>query len=150
MRVFAAAAVAIVAAFIVFALLTGQSPAVLLAAAILTLVLGLGHSIMGDKKLITPILEMQGLPAPRGSVRGTRLVLRFGWHLTTLLWCGMAVLLAWMHFVPADLSRPFLWMVAVVFCLCGIIPLASGVSGHTSWVYFFLISALVSYRLWLG
>lgn len=150
MKVFAAAAVMIVAAFLSIAVVTGQPVAVLLAAAILTLVLGLGHSVMGDRKLIAPILRMEGLPSPRGSTRGTKVVLRFGWHLTTLLWWGIAVLLVWMHFVPADLSRPFLWMVAVVFGLCGIIPLASGVRGHTSWVYFFLISTLVSYRLWLG
>lgn len=150
MKTFALVAVAIVAAFLLLAALTGQPFALLPAAAVLTFTLGLGHSIIGERKLITPILQLEGLPTPRGSVRQTRQVLRLGWHLTTLLWWAMAVLLLWMHLVPADLSRAFLWMVAIVFGLCGVVPLANGNGRHASWIYFLLVSAFVAGRLWVG
>ena len=97
----------------------------LIVAALLTVAVGLMHSVVGGRRLIEPIAAMDGLPVILGSVERTKLTLRVGWHALSLTWWGMAVALVLMQAVPETKSALFLWMTAGVFGLCGISALLS-------------------------
>ncbi len=51
------------------------------------------HSLVGEKLLIIPLLRGD-IPPFLGSVRLARRTLRMAWHLTTVVWLGIAALLA--------------------------------------------------------
>lgn len=144
MGTFVWAAVAAMAVLFAVPVATGGMLPLLPAAAVLCVLLGLGHSLLGERYLIGPIVRMDGLPRILGDVGQTRTVLRFAWHLTTLLWWGIAAVLAYMAAVPAALSRPLLWMIVLVFGASGAIALVGTRGAHKSWVYFFAIAGLTA------
>lgn len=144
------AAVAAMAVLFAVPLVAGGPPPLLPAAAILCVLLGVGHSVLGERYLIGPILSMDGLPRILGDVAQTRTVLRFAWHLTTLLWWGIAAVLAYMAAVPAAISRPLLWMIVSVFGASGAIALVGTRGAHKSWVYFFAIAGLAGLAIGRG
>ena len=150
MKVFAALAVVVVVAMYSVSYWRGQPPASLLTAAVLILFLGLGHSVMGEQRLVRPLLALPGLPTPRGSVEQTRIIVRLSWHALSIMWWGLGAVLAWSHFSPSDVSRPFLIMVTTVSFISGAAVLAGTRGGHPSWIYFFLIAGLVGHRAALG
>lgn len=146
MKQFAVVAIAIVLLALLWSVAIEQPFSPLFPAAMLTFVLGLGHSVMGEYKLIMPLFGMEALAGD--AARRKRFILRFVWHIATLLWWGIGALLAWMACHPSQLSLPFLWMVVVVFAPCGVVALIATRGTHTSWIYFLLIAALVAYRIW--
>ena len=150
MQAFALIAILITAATYAISFVMAQPPATLIAAAGLITVMGLGHSVMGEQKLIGPLMKLPGLPAPRGSVEQTRRILRLSWHSMTLMWWGMGAVLLHSHFAPSGASLTFFWMVLIVFSLSGAAVLGFTRGGHTSWVYFFLVAGLVGHRIAQG
>ena len=56
------------------------------------IVTGLTHSIVGERKLIMPILAID---APILQVPRARKILRFAWHFTTLLMFASAFTIIW-------------------------------------------------------
>lgn len=132
------------ASFAVTAITGGTSPA-LLAAAALTVVLGMGHSLLGERYMLRPLFRLEGLPVILGSVEQTRGVLRLAWHVTSLAWWGLATMMAYMYFVANAVSLPFLWITAAVFGASGIASLAASKGKHKSWAFFFAIAALNSW-----
>ena len=144
MRSFTLAALAVIAAVLGYSLWNGTPTGLLLGAAVLAVMLGAGHSLLGERALIGPILTLDTLPVILGSRRHTRAVLRFAWHLTSLLWWGIAAVLVVMQMAPATLNRPFLWMIVVVFGFSGVLAVWSTAGRHKSWVYFFAIAALTA------
>ena len=117
----------------------------LLIAAILTVAVGLMHSILGERRLIGPLLRMEGLPVILGSLNNTKLTLRIAWHATSLMWWGIAALLAYMHFSDGTVGMAFLWMVSAVFGISGAVALIASRGKHRSWVFFLPIAALTGY-----
>ncbi|NOX93602.1 MAG: hypothetical protein GXP04_00470 [Alphaproteobacteria bacterium] len=122
----------------------------LLIAAILTIVVSLMHSILGGRRLIAPILRMDNLPIILGSVTNTKLTLRIGWHMTSLLWWGIAAILAIMHYRPESVAQAFLWMVCVVFGISGAAALILSRGAHKSWLLFFPVAAIAGYMAYTG
>lgn len=117
----------------------------LLLAAALTVFIGLAHSYLGEKWLIGPILKMETLPFPRGSVTFAKQTLRFAWHITSLAWWGIAGLMVYMHFAPDNIANGFLWMCTILFGITGLIPIIIGKGRHKSWIVFLTISGLTGY-----
>lgn len=142
MRSFLAAGLAIIFTVIAMSLWKGQPSGLLLAAAALTFLLSIGHSVLGEKYLIGPLVKLDKLPVILGGVGQTRGVLRFAWHLTSLLWLGLAAVLAFMHWDSGSASKAFLWMIVLVFGFSGLYALWSTRGAHRSWVYFLAIAAL--------
>ena len=116
----------------------------LFVAALLTVAVGLMHSVLGGRRLIEPIAGMDGLPVILGSVERTKLTLRGGWHMLSVTWWGMAVALAYMQAVPETKSALFLWMVAGVFGFCGAGALLLSRGAHLSWLFFLPVSAITA------
>lgn len=117
----------------------------LVIAAILTIAVGLMHSLAGGRRLIRPILEMEGLPVILGDIRNTRLTLEIGWHLLTLTWWGMAAVMLYLHYRADGAGTAFLVMTATLFAVSGLTALVASRGRHLSWIFFLPVAAMTAY-----
>ena len=85
------------------------------------------------------------MPVILGSVEATKATLRFAWHITSLSWCGMAGMLAYLQFSQNYAVQVFLWMCCAVFLFSGLTALWFGKGRHKAWIGFLLVSALTGY-----
>jgi hypothetical protein len=114
----------------------------LLLAASLGVLLGLAHSVLGERFILTRLFKRENLPRLFGGTAFTTQTLRFAWHLTTLLWWGLAALL-WRIDSPA-FSRSYVLLVIGCTCIAsGFLPLILTRGRHWSWVVLFLIGGMV-------
>lgn len=115
-------------------------------AALLIYAIALAHSILGEWLILIPLFKMD-LPRLRGSELATRRVLRFAWHLTTVMMWGLATLAAlWSTIATDDIVLAMSEIVAVIFLISGIGSLILTRARHFSWYVFLLIAVLA----WLG
>jgi len=63
----------------------------LVIAAMLTVGVGVAHSVLGERYIIRRLLRRNDLPKTDAFTRQT---IRFAWHLTTIAWFGLAAVLA--------------------------------------------------------
>lgn len=111
----------------------------LYAAAVLLALLGLAHSVLGERYILIRLFRRE-LPTLFGGPEFTRRTLRFAWHLTTVLaWCLAALLLqlASPH-SPQDLVQIIGWSLV----LSGLLPLVMTRGRHLSWVVLFAAGGL--------
>ncbi|MEX2154720.1 MAG: hypothetical protein WD825_15365 [Gemmatimonadaceae bacterium] len=120
----------------------------LLAAAGLILLLGAAHSYLGERYILIRLFRRSDLPTMFGSDLFTRRTLRFAWHLTTVVWWGLAALL----FVAArngsgamPLARVGA-IVATTALASAVVAFVGSHGRHLSWLVFLAISMLA----WLG
>lgn len=59
-------------------------------AAILILLTGIAHSILGEKYILRRLFKRDGLPAIMGSDFYPKGTLRCTWHITSIAWWGIA------------------------------------------------------------
>ncbi|MGJ8537461.1 MAG: hypothetical protein ACSHW2_09935 [Parasphingopyxis sp.] len=103
------------------------------------------HSLAGGRRLIRPILEMEGLPVILGDIRNTRLTLEIGWHLLTLTWWGMAAVMLYLHYRADGAGTAFLVMTATLFAVSGLTALVASRGRHLSWIFFLPVAAMTAY-----
>ena len=111
----------------------------LYAAAGLVALLGLAHSVLGERYILIRLFR-RDLPKLFGGPEFTRRTLRFAWHLTTaLLWClaTLLVQLAGPH-SPQALATTMGWALV----LSGLLPLLLTRGWHLSWVVLFTAGGL--------
>src|SRR5690554_1069008 len=111
----------------------------LIAAAVLIGGLGIAHSILGERYIITWLLR-HDLPRLFGGTEFAAGTIRFAWHITTVLTLGVSTVLC---LVAADATHPALvsaigWTLVV----CGLLPIYFTRGRHLSWVVFFAAGAL--------
>lgn len=108
-------------------------------AALLIALLGLAHSILGERYILTRLFRRE-LPKLFGGPDFTRNTLRFAWHLTTVLAWGISAVLWQLASAPsAELPVRTLGGCLIV---CGLLPLAFTRGRHLSWVVFFTAGGL--------
>ncbi len=114
----------------------------LLLAAILCVFVSAVHSVLGERKLIGPLLAPERRAAPLDS-RFAGNVLRYAWHLTSLVWVGIGAVLVALAFGPLDRSATrTLAIIGVLFFLQGMLTLLIGRGRHHAWIIFLAIAAL--------
>jgi hypothetical protein len=118
-------------------------------AAALTVLVGLYHSLAGEHRLIRPLLALEGLPALGGGPGYTRALIRTAWHLTTLTWFGLAAMMVHVQLRTDRGGIVFLWIVAAVFALSGLLALVFGRGRHPSWLAFLPVAILAGSKAWL-
>ncbi len=112
----------------------------LVVAAALAFLLGVTHSWLGERLVIGPVLETKELPPLRGSRRGMRNILRFGWHLTSVyFWAMAALLFHYSRVVPDAVS---LKIIAVTYFISALITLGASRGRHYAWPVFLTIGLL--------
>jgi len=113
-------------------------------AAFLLFVIGIAHSVIGERLLVIPLFKEKSVELFREKSY-MKNVIRFAWHITTIGWWGMAVVIldfAWIENPP----------VLSVHALAGISLLISVIifgftrGRHLAWIVFMAISIC----LWTG
>lgn len=114
---------------------------VLYLAALLLLLVGFAHSLLGEKYILMRLFRRENLPKLFGGQDFTRKTLRFAWHLTTVAWLGLAailVLIANGAFTTASAGI----VVGVTFLIHGVVALVASRGRHLSWPVFLLVGLI--------
>lgn len=118
-----------------------------LIASILSYVLGIGHSVLGewagDRVLVKRIQGIALFEDADRDALGKRIV-RLAWHSTSLLWCGFGTLLLYAAFIES--SPPITLMIRVVsitFLLTFFLSLAT--VPRKAWLFL-----AISITAWMG
>ena len=115
-------------------------------AALLTALLGIAHSWLGERYVISRLLRRQDLPKLFGSDLFTRRTIRFAWHLTSIAWFGFAVLLFTLGTTysgfSAETARGILFR---TFALSALVAFVGSRGRHLAWIVMLAIALLVRY-----
>lgn len=110
-------------------------------AAVLAFLLGLAHSVLGERYVLVRLFRRENLPKLFGGTAFTTRTLRFAWHVTTVLWWGFAVLL-WQS-ATHQLSQSFvLNVIGYTSFAAGLLPLFITRGKHLSWLVLFVIGGI--------
>lgn len=108
-------------------------------AAVLIAVLGLAHSILGERYLLVRLFRRE-LPPLLGGTGFTRNTLRFAWHLTTVLALGLSAVLWQLAGAPS--AARLAGTVGGCLVAAGLLPLVFTRGRHLSWVVLFAAGGL--------
>ncbi|WP_255988151.1 hypothetical protein [Chitinolyticbacter albus] len=115
-------------------------------AALLAGLLGLAHSVLGERYILIRLFRRQDLPKLFGSQDFTVRTLRFAWHLTTLAWWGFAALM--LTLAQPDWTRPqLLLVVAATFAASSLLTVAFSRGRHLAWPVMAAIALLVFHSI---
>lgn len=113
-------------------------------AAIATFTIGIAHSVLGERFILSRLFRRDDLPKIFGSDSFTRQTLRFAWHLTTVAWWGLAALMILLtQSKPSEDSA--LLVIAVTFLISAVIALLASRGRHFSWPVFLFIAGACWY-----
>ena len=113
---------------------------ILAAAAVGLLVLTAAiHSLLGEKRLITPLMrERTGVLVSAQA----RFLLRLTWHLTSVLWLALAVILLAAVWRPETVVRVALAATGGLFLICGLVDAVATRFRHIGWPFLTAIGVL--------
>lgn len=117
-----------------------------LIAAVLLVLVGLFHSVLGGQRLIAPIVAREDLPAILGSRTMSRVTLRAGWHLLTVMWFALAAILVLDQLAVAEFRQLTLGVFGGTFVFCGVMALILSRGKHLSWAFFFPIGGILLWQ----
>ena len=113
-------------------------------AALLTILIGIAHSYLGERYILVRLFRRNDLPKLFGSSEFTIRTLRFAWHVTSVAWWGFAailVLLAHPPLTPSALGT----VVGLTFLAHFAIALGGSRGKHLSWIVFLAIGVIAIY-----
>ncbi len=119
-------------------------------AAILCFLIGIVHSSLGERFILTRLFRGDKVPYLFGSSFFTKETLRFAWHITTIVWWGFGFILWKIAAEPENLAQVILHTVSAVFFLSGGIAFGFTRGKHLSWIVFWSIAGLSSYAVLTG
>ena len=118
----------------------------LLFAALVVAVIGLVHSILGDRVVFPRLFALPDLPLLRRDRTYTVAVLRYAWHLTSVAWWAAGALLIVLWWGKGDLRQSVVAIVAGLLLLTGVTILATCGPRHPGWSLFLIAAAAT----WFG
>jgi hypothetical protein len=116
----------------------------LIIAALLTFVVGIAHSLLGEKYLLMRLFRRQDLPKLAGSTTFTVRTLRFAWHITTVAWWGFAAML-WLAAHDELTQEHALHLLAITMLVTSTMILIASRGKHLAWPVFAAIAAAAFY-----
>lgn len=114
----------------------------LLIAAALLAGIAISHSVLGERYILVRLFRRDDLPRLFGSDWFTRRTLRFAWHITSVAWLGLAVLLVPFAGGATPSREMLLGVVAVTFFSTSVIALIASRGTHFAWPVFLAIAVL--------
>ena len=111
-----------------------------IATIILLIITALIHSIAGERLLLQPLLKARGNRVLEHDL--ARMLLRYVWHLTSLVWLLIAMLLCFMTFTPERALSLSLLSTAAVFIPVGLFDLIASRGRHVGWPFLMLIGVV--------
>jgi len=117
-----------------------------LIAAILTLLMAITHSLMGEKYFLVQLFQRDYPPELMGAKFVNRTI-RIAWHLTSISWAAAGIILIVLALNPVmPMGGIFARIIAVCFLLSALLSAIGSHGRHLSWIIFVLIAVLA----WLG
>lgn len=113
-------------------------------AALFTFLIGVAHSVLGERYILIRLFRRNNLPKLFGGTEFTVQTLRFAWHITTIAWWGFAAILVLLASDSFSLQNLFI-VVATTFLTTGIIALVASRGRHFSWPVFLFIGGVGLY-----
>lgn len=113
-------------------------------AAALTCAVGVAHSVLGERYILTRLFRRGGLPALFGSDVFARRTLRFAWHITTVAWWGAAAV--WWTLGAGGGARGAARALSVTFLVTALVTAVASRARHLAWPVFVAIAAAA----WIG
>lgn len=110
-------------------------------AAVLAFLLGLAHSLLGERYILVRLFRRDNLPKLFGDTQFTTQTLRFAWHITTILWWGFAVML-WQVSAGQISTAVTLNIIGYTSIAGGLLPLVITRGRHLSWLVLFIIGGI--------
>ncbi len=110
-------------------------------AAALAFLLGLAHSVLGERYILMRLFRRDNLPELFGGTEFTTRTLRFAWHITTILWWGFAALL-WLLGLGHSGPALTLSVIGYTSVAGGFLPLVITRGRHLSWLVLFIIGCI--------
>ena len=98
---------------------------------ILLPITGLIHSIAGERLLIQPLFKHRGNRVLDNDL--ARLIIRFAWHITSLMWVLLAIVLYSVVFLERPPRNIILMSVGVCFLVIGVFDLVASKGRHVGW-----------------
>lgn len=114
----------------------------LIIAASLCFLIGIAHSVLGERYILIRLFRNGTLPKLFGDEWFVRRTLRFAWHITSILGCGFGVLLLLLAQPELDLRTGALQVIGISFGACGLLALTFTRGRHLSWLVFFAVAAI--------
>ncbi|MCE3263987.1 MAG: hypothetical protein K0R43_3066 [Pseudoduganella sp.] len=111
-------------------------------AALLLVLTGLAHSYLGERYILMRLFRRDNLPQLFGGTAFTTGTLRFVWHLLTVVWWGIAILLLRASGQPLQ-TQFVLQVFSAVALVSGFFPLVFTRGRHLSWIVFFAVAMLL-------
>jgi len=117
----------------------------ILTASILCFVVGMIHSILGERYILIRLFRRDNIPRLFGSDYFTKGTLRFVWHITTFAWWGFGYLL-WLISTDQEISpQTVLYTISTVSLFSGIFSFGFTKGRHLSWIVFLAIAGITYY-----
>jgi hypothetical protein len=100
------------------------------ASAALLILTAIVHSVLGERRLLKPLYQQtSGILASSLA----RFILRFAWHLTSLSWLVLAIILLSFQFQPAHAMSIALIATGVAFTAAGLFDAYGSRGRHIGW-----------------
>jgi hypothetical protein len=113
----------------------------------LAVALGIAHSVIGERRVVSPLCARAELPPLWGSEALMRRTIRFAWHLTSIAWVGAgALLLAFASRPPDPTARLGARIVAGTFAASAVLALLASRGRHPAWI----VCLAIAVAAWLG
>jgi len=117
----------------------------LIVAALLLFLTGVAHSYLGERYILIRLFKRDNLPELFGGTEFTSGTLRFVWHILTIVWWGIAILLLQASGKSLE-SKFVLEVFSSVAFVSGLFSFFFTRGRHLSWVVFFAVAIL----LWIA
>lgn len=116
----------------------------LLIASIITFLLGLVHSVLGEIMILRHLPNVEGFPPIAKSKRLPKWTIRITWHITTILGWAIAIILAYFsQYNPLDNNQLFIIKVLdIAFFASFVVSLIGTRARHPSWIAFLILALL--------
>ncbi len=99
------------------------------------------HSIGGEAYLLRPLFKKRGNRVLESAL--SRLVLRSAWHVTSMTWLVLAIILYAYAFKPDDLGAVILLSIGSCFAGIGLFDLIATRGRHAGWPFLLLTGLAV-------
>jgi hypothetical protein len=109
-------------------------------AALLSATLAVGHSWLGERLILQPILGLDDLPKLSGSRRGMRKIVRFAWHITSVYFVAVAAILFYFSRTAADPT--VIKIVSIANIISAVITIVVSRGRHYAWAVFLVVGLL--------
>ena len=97
------------------------------------------HSLLGEMRLITPLMRERTGVLASGQFR---FLLRLTWHLASVLWLALAVILLAAVWRPETVVRVALAVTGGLFLVCGLVDAVATRFRHIGWPFLTAIGVL--------